>query len=191
MLLNQSSVIHTKSGCNKEKRLTQLCVPADYLVLESQRGTQSMSPHRALKLYLPHASCLHPYHWLLAPLWLLITKTRLWCELNQPWLSHVRVQLTLTWWKSMSSSPSPLLHPHSVFLSPIPPSPPSPLLKVANELWIPLIHILSKVLVSPASIAHSASPRFHREWRRWSQGKRRVLYCCVSSLLAFSKYRYR
>ena len=30
-------------------------------------------------------------------LWLLITKTRLWYEVNQPWLSHVRVQLTLTW----------------------------------------------------------------------------------------------
>lgn len=64
MLLNQSSVIRTKSGCNKEERLTQLRVPADYLVLESQRGTQSMSLQRALKLYLPHTSCLHPYLWL-------------------------------------------------------------------------------------------------------------------------------
>lgn len=68
MLLNQSSVIRTKSGCNKEERLTQLRVPADYLVLESQRGTQSMSLQRALELYLPHTSCRHPYLWLLVPL---------------------------------------------------------------------------------------------------------------------------
>ena len=62
MLLNQSSAIHTKSGCNKEERLTQLLVPADYLVTESGRGIQSMSPHRALKRYPPHTSYLHPYH---------------------------------------------------------------------------------------------------------------------------------
>lgn len=61
VLLNQSSVIHTKSGCNKEKRLTRLCVPADYLVLESQRGTQSTSPHRRSNCIF-HTSCLHPYH---------------------------------------------------------------------------------------------------------------------------------
>lgn len=79
-ILNQSSAIHTK-----RKRLTHLWVPTDYLVLESQRCIQSrMPPHRALTLYLPHAPQLH--HWLLVPQWLLITKTRLWCELNQPCL---------------------------------------------------------------------------------------------------------
>lgn len=65
-------------------------------------------------------------------LWLLITKTRLWCELNQPWLSHVRVQLTLTWRKSMSSSPSPLLHPHSCL-----PSSPS-----SHHLHLPFSRLL-------------------------------------------------
>lgn len=143
VLLNQSSAIHTKSGCNKEERLTQLCVPADYLVLNHRAA---LNLCRELELHLPHTSYLHPYHWLLVPLWLQIAKTRLWCELNQPCLSHVRVQLTLTWWESMSSGPSPLLHPHSVLLSLLLPSPPSPLLKVANELWIPLTDILTKVL---------------------------------------------
>lgn len=80
-----------------------------------------------------------------APLCLLITKTKL-C---QPCLSHVRVHLTITWRKSMSSSSAPLLHPRLLTLSSLPsllPSTLSPLVKVANELWIPLIHILSEVL---------------------------------------------
>lgn len=148
MLLNQSSAIHTKSGCNKEERLTQLCVPADYLVLESWRSTQSMSPYSALQLILPRTSSAHPYLWLLVPL---VTsnhkdKAVIWSKPAMAESRSCSADPNMT--KSMSSRPSPL-QPHALTLSSFLsflPSPLSPLLKVANELWIPLIHILSKLL---------------------------------------------
>lgn len=47
--------------------------------------------------WFSHTHLVHiPTSGSLFHLWLLITKTRLWYEVNQPWPSHVRVQLTLT-----------------------------------------------------------------------------------------------
>ena len=117
-LLNQSAVIHTKSWCNIEERLTQLRVPADYLVLESQRGTQFPSPHWALKL--EHASSGPLFHSLFHS-WLLIPKARLWWELNQPWPRSCSANPNATE-INVLQPPRRSSTPHSVFLSHIPPT---------------------------------------------------------------------
>lgn len=82
---------------------------------------------------------------------------------------------------------APLFTPPSVSLfSRCPPSPPSTLLKVANELWISLSHILSKVLHLPSfNGSVSLSLRVKAE----KSGEAKVT--SLLSLLAFCKYRCR
>lgn len=126
----------------------------------------------------------------LCPLLLLITGTELWEGPKQPRRSHVPVQLTLTWVKSMSPAP-PLHSTPSLTLSSclwILPPPLFPLFKVANELWIALIHILRRVQrhLSSFGTSQQLASFFSQRQSSQSQGKPRSLYC-VSLLLALSK----
>lgn len=143
----------------------------------NHREALNLSHCRVHSNDLPHASRLHLYLWLIAPLvsWLLITNTKRRFELDKP--------------RSCSADPrhggnqSPL-HSSTLTLSSFLPfftSSPFLLLKVASELWILLIHLVRKV--RHLSSLNSSQPLP----RRRCQGNRTLLYCCVFSLLAFSK----
>lgn len=95
----------------KKKNVTNLCIPTDYLVSESQRGIQSrMLPHTSKSL--SHCSTVTSNH-----------KNK--AAHLDPMMMEINVLM-------------PLLHPSLYLPFVIFPSPPYPMLKAYKELWIPL-----------------------------------------------------